>query len=169
VESVILSVTALGSRDAQAAGAARAVVNYPDGRAVAPGGRRAGSLAEVPQAEGGGLVGYYADSVEGPGRWLGRGFAGLAPEGPVDPEQLCRVLLGQDFAPQSAWWSRSTLTTRVEPRRLVCSIPSFVKTPVIEERSFRSPIRSGTPMPGCKPTDRRPRLGCQQHLKRLVL
>ncbi len=96
MESVILSVTTLGSRDGRAAGAARAVVNYLDGRAVAPGGRRPGELADVPRPEGDGLVGYYADSVEGPGHWLGRGFAGVAPEGVVDPEQLYRVLLGQD-------------------------------------------------------------------------
>jgi hypothetical protein len=42
------------------------------------------------------LVGYYADSVEGPGRWLGHGFGGVAPKGAVEPEQLYRILLGQD-------------------------------------------------------------------------
>ena len=43
----------------------------------------------------GGIVGYYADSVEGPGMWLGWGMTGVRPSGQVDPDELRRVLLGQ--------------------------------------------------------------------------
>ncbi|HEV2069599.1 MAG TPA: MobF family relaxase [Acidimicrobiales bacterium] len=93
---MILSVTALGSRDGGAAAAAQAVVNYLDGRGVAAGGRRPGSLGEVPRPESEGLVGYYADSVEGAGRWLGRGLGDAQPQGEVDGQQLYRALLGQD-------------------------------------------------------------------------
>ncbi|HUR49370.1 MAG TPA: AAA family ATPase [Acidimicrobiales bacterium] len=41
-----------------------------------------------------GAVAYYADSVEGPGRWMGRGLYGFAPAGQVRREELELMLLG---------------------------------------------------------------------------
>ena len=53
-------------------------------------------MPELPRPDGTtGIVGYYADSVEGPGRWLGRGITGMRLGGEVDPEEFRRVLLGQ--------------------------------------------------------------------------
>src|SRR4051812_12241325 len=68
--TVIVSLTALGSR-AGAATAARGVVVYWEGRAR----QRAGAGAGIdPVATGHrGPGAYYADSVEGPGRWFGHG------------------------------------------------------------------------------------------------
>jgi len=40
-------------------------------------------------------VGYYADSVEGSGHWLGRGMAGVNLTGQVDAADLLRVLQGE--------------------------------------------------------------------------
>ena len=89
-------MTTLGAADGDAAGAAKAVVRYLDGRAPAPGGAQPGPLPNLPTPGGTqGIVGYYADSVEGPGRWLGRGITGMRLEGQVDTEQFRRVLLGQ--------------------------------------------------------------------------
>ena len=93
---MIVRVTTLGAADGDAAGAATAVVKYLDGRAPAAGGSTPGALPNLPPSDGTkGIVGYYADSVEGPGRWLGRGITGMRLDGQVDPEQFRRVLLGQ--------------------------------------------------------------------------
>ncbi|MDQ1536825.1 MAG: hypothetical protein QOE58_1218, partial [Actinomycetota bacterium] len=93
---LIVRVTTLGSATGDAAGAAKAVVKYLDGRDQTPGGTTPGSVPDLPAVDGSkGLVGYYADSVEGPGRWLGRGITGMRLAGQVDPEQFQRVLQGQ--------------------------------------------------------------------------
>ncbi len=93
---VIVRVTTLGSAKGDAVGAANAVVKYLDGRDTAPGGTHPSPLPEVPTVDPtSGVVGYYADSVEGPGRWLGRGVTGMRLDGQVDPEEFRRVLLGQ--------------------------------------------------------------------------
>ena len=93
---MIVSVTTLGSRSGDAAGAAAQVVDYLDGRRPERGGTLAQTMPELPTADlGGGAVGYYADSVEGPGTWLGRGITGAPRQGRVDPEALRRVLSGQ--------------------------------------------------------------------------
>lgn len=93
---MIVRVTTLGAADGNAAGAVNAVVKYLDGRATAPGGIHPSSLPELPTPDGTtGIVGYYADSVEGPGRWLGRGITGMRLGGEVHPEEFRRVLLGQ--------------------------------------------------------------------------
>ncbi len=93
---MIVRVTTLGAADGNAAGAVNAVVKYLDGRATAPGGIHPSPLPELPTPDDTtGIVGYYADSVEGPGRWLGRGITGMRLGGHVDPEQFRRVLLGQ--------------------------------------------------------------------------
>ena len=81
------------------------MVDYLDGRAPAPSGRSPGwwksnrlagpSPVEPGASAGGGTLAYYADSVEGPGRWLGRGLAGFSPTGEVARDELARMLLGQ--------------------------------------------------------------------------
>ena len=103
---MIVSVTALGSRDGDAAGAVARVVSYLDGRAPCPPGRspewwdgnNLDAKAPCPhglEAPGDGAVAYYADSVEGPGRWLGRGMAGFSPAGEVARSELAAMLLGK--------------------------------------------------------------------------
>ncbi|MFP5375179.1 MAG: MobF family relaxase, partial [Acidimicrobiia bacterium] len=102
---MIVSVTALGSRDGDAAQAVARVVDYLDGRGPCRAGRSpewwAGTGLDGPPASstlaaaGDGAVGYYADSVEGPGRWLGRGLAGFSPTGEVTRSQLEAMLLGR--------------------------------------------------------------------------
>jgi conjugative relaxase-like TrwC/TraI family protein len=103
---VIVSVTALGSRDGDAAAAVARVVDYLDGRCPQPPGRSPqwwqdnGLDAQAPCDHGlspasNGTVSYYADSVEGPGTWMGRGLAGFSPAGEVPRAELARMLLGQ--------------------------------------------------------------------------
>ncbi len=103
---MILSVTALGSRDGDAAGAVARVVDYLDGRTPCPPGRSAEwwdenemkDKAPCPHglgAAGEGALAYYADSVEGPGRWLGRGLAGFSPAGEVARAELEAMLFGR--------------------------------------------------------------------------
>ncbi|MDP9418085.1 MAG: relaxase domain-containing protein, partial [Actinomycetota bacterium] len=103
---MIVSVTALGSRDGDAAAAVARVVDYLDGRCPQPPGRSPqwwrdnGLDAKAPCDHGfgpasNGTVSYYADSVEGPGTWMGRGLAGFSPGGEVSREQLGRMLFGQ--------------------------------------------------------------------------
>jgi conjugative relaxase-like TrwC/TraI family protein len=102
---VIVSVTALGSRDGDAAGAVARVVDYLDGRGPCRAGRSPewwtdtgldgpGASSGL-AAAGDGVVGYYADSVEGPGQWLGRGLAGFSPTGEVTRAELEAMLLGR--------------------------------------------------------------------------
>jgi conjugative relaxase-like TrwC/TraI family protein len=94
---LIVRVTTLGAADGGAARAANAVVAYLDGRQPSSrAGTQPGQVPELPVLDAtGGLVGYYADSVEGPGRWLGRGITGMRLEGIVDAEAFRRVLLGR--------------------------------------------------------------------------
>jgi hypothetical protein len=104
---VIVSVTALGSRDGDAAAAVARVVDYLDGRSPRPPGRspqwwQDNGLDERAPCDHGlgpasnGAVSYYADSVEGPGTWMGRGLAGFSPAGEVPRPELARMLFGQD-------------------------------------------------------------------------
>ena len=94
---MIVRVTTLGAADGGAARAAAAVVAYLDGRQPSSrAGEKPGQPPELPVLDGtGGIVGYYADSVEGPGRWLCRGITGMRLAGQVDAEAFRRVLLGQ--------------------------------------------------------------------------
>src|SRR5438874_7496723 len=96
---MLVSVTPLGSRRGDARGAAAAVLDYLDGRTSNRSGpNRGGPLQRdtpgPPTATG--PAAYYADSVEGPGSWLGHGVAGLRMHGAVDPAELERLLLAQD-------------------------------------------------------------------------
>jgi len=88
---VRLTVTPLGAIGRSAAGVAAAVVDYLEGNE----GDR-GTALVAPESNG--LTGtgrYYADSIEGPGRWLGSGagFRGLS--GVVDRESFRSVLEGR--------------------------------------------------------------------------
>jgi conjugative relaxase-like TrwC/TraI family protein len=83
---VLVSVTPLGIRHGTPADAAARVVNYVESKVQA--GRRLAPSS--PEAVGG----YYADSVEGPGRWVGGGSDALGLSGQVAPEHLERVLVG---------------------------------------------------------------------------
>lgn len=97
---MIVSVTTLGSRGGDAGGAAAAVIDYLDGRVRARGGATPGQMPDLPRLDDGTgrVVGYYADSVEGPGVWVGQGMSGVQPTGVVNAKELRRVLLGQDPA-----------------------------------------------------------------------
>ncbi len=77
-----LSITPIGATGRSPAAVANAVVAYLDTAGTDLG---AGLLSES-------AVGYYADSVEGPGLWLGGGAASLGLTGVVNPEHL-RVVL----------------------------------------------------------------------------
>ncbi|MDQ6948320.1 MAG: relaxase domain-containing protein, partial [Actinomycetota bacterium] len=94
---MIVSVTTLGSRSGDAAGAAATVVKYLEGQGRAPHGRDPGPSPDLPTVvPGAGLVGYYADSMAAPGIWMGQGLAGVHMVGLADSDQLERVLLGQN-------------------------------------------------------------------------
>ncbi len=47
------------------------------------------------QRQGDGAVRYYADSIEGPGRWIGAGAAYRKLDGAVDRDAFQRVLEGR--------------------------------------------------------------------------
>ena len=95
-----LFVTPIGASGSTPGSVARAVVAYLEGGAVDP----AASLllgAGTSSTAGGqaaGAVAYYADSMEGPGRWLGRGASALGLTGTVTREALSSVLTGRDPA-----------------------------------------------------------------------
>jgi conjugative relaxase-like TrwC/TraI family protein len=91
---VIVSVTALGSRHG-ADSAAKGVVKYLAERSRQPtSARRQPPDAVISNGPGA----YYADSVEGPGRWLGSGVGPAFGSGTVTAVELERLLLGQDPA-----------------------------------------------------------------------
>ena len=84
--AVRLTITPIGSTEASAARVAAAVVDYLEGARGDPGTALLG---------GGATVAYYADSREGPGRWLGAGAAFQRLEGVVDRDAFERVLDGR--------------------------------------------------------------------------
>jgi len=83
---VRLTVTPIGAAGASAAGVSAAVVNYLEGERGDPGAALLGI---------GGAAHYYADSREGPGRWLGAGAAFQGLRGVVDRDSFERVLDGR--------------------------------------------------------------------------
>ncbi len=90
---MILSVTVLGSNDGTPLSViGQRIVEYLEGGRPVAGGRRAGTVVELPSPEGG-TVANYADSAGlRPGRWaLGR-------SGEVDPAELATLLAGRDPA-----------------------------------------------------------------------
>lgn len=92
----MLKVTALGSNTQSAAGAASGVADYLLGKADDTERATAQLLSPVAGTEQQGR--YYADSIEGPGQWLGHGAARLSLQGVVQREAFERVLAGRDPA-----------------------------------------------------------------------
>jgi hypothetical protein len=91
---VIVSITTLGSRHGVDA-AAKGVVGYLADRSRQPTGGRSRSPDAL---HGKGPAAYYADSVEGPGRWMGSGVGPAFRSGTVTAVELERLLLGWDPA-----------------------------------------------------------------------
>jgi conjugative relaxase-like TrwC/TraI family protein len=90
---MILSVTVLGSNDGTPLSViGQRIVEYLEGGRAIAGGRRPGTLVELPSPEGGTVV-YYADSAGlRPGQWV------LGRSGEVDPAELALILAGVDPA-----------------------------------------------------------------------
>ncbi len=89
-----MSVTPLGSSDGPAV-AAKGIVKYLEGHVQAGSGQRARFDPErTVGAPPIGVAGYYADSLEAPGRWIGSGLGSLRREGPVDANELQALLTG---------------------------------------------------------------------------
>lgn len=91
-----LNVTPIGSGRLSAGQVAKAVVEYLAGIAQQP---PSPSLTdpgvEPPVPELDRAAGYYADSIEGPGRWRGMGAQALGLEGVVEHAAFARVLEGR--------------------------------------------------------------------------
>ena len=85
-----LTVTPLGAQSTTVSAVAKSVVDYLEGGRGDPGS----ALLRGP-AQGGGAVRYYADSIEGPGRWIGAGAAYRKLDGAVDRDAFQRVLEGR--------------------------------------------------------------------------
>jgi conjugative relaxase-like TrwC/TraI family protein len=94
---VRLTVTPIGSTRLNGPRVAAAVVEYLEGDVQSTDGKpTARQLLARPRDDGtDGVVTYYADSIEGPGMWLGRGATRLGLDGLVDREPLERVLSGR--------------------------------------------------------------------------
>ena len=92
---VRLFVTPIGASGSTPGGVARAVVDYLEGGAADPASSLllGSSQAGQPVVD---AVGYFADSTEGPGRWLGRGAEALGLTGTVTRDALSSVLTGRD-------------------------------------------------------------------------
>jgi conjugative relaxase-like TrwC/TraI family protein len=88
---VRLTITPIGAKGRTASAVAACVVGYLDSPSVDLG---AGLLAQRPP-DASFPVEYYADTVEGPGRWMGAGAESLGLLGVVDPAEFQRVLEGR--------------------------------------------------------------------------
>ncbi len=88
---MLVSITPLGTSNGTAADAAHAVVNYLEGKVLAALSVNYRSDARID------ATGYYADSLEGPGRWTGRGTTGLGldPGGVVERDPFEALLVGR--------------------------------------------------------------------------
>ena len=94
VRGVIVSVTPLGSIDGPAVAAHR-IVDYLEGTGQAKRGVRAAfDLAAHVGLPPVGVAGYYPDSTEAPGTWIGSGVGDLRRGGSVDPIELESLLAG---------------------------------------------------------------------------
>lgn len=92
-----LNVTPIGSGRLSAGQVAKAVVEYlagvapqPPGTGLTPPGPADPPTVDLDRASA-----YYADSIEGPGTWLGTGAAVLGLDGVVDHAAFARVLKGR--------------------------------------------------------------------------
>jgi conjugative relaxase-like TrwC/TraI family protein len=107
---MLVSITPLGSRSG-AAGAAATIVDYLEGRrAELPNGK---TEPRVPPD----AAAYYADSVEGPGRWLGSGAADLELGDTVDADALRALLEGIHPHSGTTLTERRAARTQKEPPR----------------------------------------------------
>lgn len=92
-----LNVTPIGSGRLSAGQVAKAVVEYLAGVAkqrTGPGVTEPPQLGD-PSPDLDRAAGYYANSIEGPGTWLGLGAAALGLDGVVEHEAFARVLEGR--------------------------------------------------------------------------
>ena len=87
-------VTPLGASGASAGQVARRIVEYLHGTKPSPG--RELISPTNPDGRSGGTVGYFSDSMEGPGGWLGDGASNLNLNGRVVAADLEAVLAGRD-------------------------------------------------------------------------
>jgi conjugative relaxase-like TrwC/TraI family protein len=95
---VRLNVTPIGSGRLSAGQVAKAVVEYLAGVAQQlppPSVTDPPPLGESSSPDLNSAAGYYADSIEGPGTWLGMGAAALGLGGAVEHEAFARVLEGR--------------------------------------------------------------------------
>jgi conjugative relaxase-like TrwC/TraI family protein len=93
---VRLKVTPIGSARLGGADVAAAIVEYLEGTTATNGPPTGRQLLAVPRGPGlDGVAMYYADSIEGPGAWLGRGARRLGLDGVVGREEFQRVLEGR--------------------------------------------------------------------------
>jgi hypothetical protein len=104
---VRVTVTPLGASGQNVSSVASAVVDYLDGTDTSP------SAALVGAPRGSSMSSYYADSIEGPGRWMGAGASFRSLEGVVDRQSFQRVLEGRHPATPTAMVSDSS--TRPKP------------------------------------------------------
>src|SRR5687768_7371208 len=84
-----MTITPLGASGRSATSVAAAIVDYLEGARRDPG------AAVFTAAASGAATAYYADSPEGPGRWLGAGASFHRLVGMVDRDSLQRVLDGR--------------------------------------------------------------------------
>jgi len=84
-----LTVTPIGSSGSSTATVAKAVVDYLEGE------RAGGTPGVLGRSLTGGAVSYYADSIEGPGLWLGAGASYRNLTGHVERDAFQRVLEGR--------------------------------------------------------------------------
>ena len=92
-----LVVTPVGGAGRTARQVVGVVVEYLEGGVGDPGAGvlAAGAAPAAGHSLGDGLVSYYGDSAEGPGRWIGAGAAAHGLDGVVEREALARVLEGR--------------------------------------------------------------------------
>ena len=97
MRAVRLNVTPIGSGRLSAGQVAKAVVEYLAGVAqqLRPPGVTDPPQVDAPTPDVDRTSGYYADSIEGPGSWLGMGAAALGLGGVVEHEAFARVLEGR--------------------------------------------------------------------------
>ena len=116
---MILSVTVLGSNEGTPLEViGQRIVEYLEGGRAITGGRRPGTLVELPSPEGG-TVAYYADSAGlRPGRWV------LGRSGEVDPAELARLLAGVDPATGEPLLSARGSSGRAERSRRLALVPT---------------------------------------------
>lgn len=89
---VRLTVTPLGAKSASVGAVARSIVDYLEGGRGDPG---PSLLAGPLGTSNAGAASYYADSIEGPGRWIGAGAEFRELTGVVEREAFERVLEGR--------------------------------------------------------------------------